>query len=45
MKCLLQAITVEELEERWEKFVVKYECAGHAHIKGVWENQIFFVPD
>lgn len=44
MKCLLQAITVEEFEERWEKFVVKYKCAEHAHIKRMWGNRTFFVP-
>ena len=44
MKCLLQSITVEEFEERWEKFVLKYQCAEHAHIKRMWENRTFFVP-
>ena len=44
IKCLSQSITIEEFEERWEKFVLKYKCAEHAHIKRMWENWTFFVP-
>lgn len=44
LKAILQSITVDEFEENWSNFLIKYDCAEHDHIKRMWEARSKFVP-